>query len=234
MLDIHTHILPGMDDGSRTPEQSLAMLQREAEQGVRAVALTPHYHAGKEAPDQFVARRKTAQQLLNKVLQGQKDMPELLPGAEVAYFDGMCRSDDIELLCLGRTNAMLIEMPFCKWNQRMLGELQELRQFRGIQPILAHIERYMSFQPSGLFDQLSDSGMLFQVNTSFFLQWQTAWKASSMLKRQKIHFVATDCHDTVKRVPNLGETLKKLEQRLGTQTLAFLEHNAQALLGGME
>ena len=234
MLDIHTHILPGMDDGSRTPEQSLTLLQREAEQGVRAVALTPHYHAGKEAPHQFVARRRTSEQLLNEALRGQKGMPELLPGAEVAYFDGMCRSDEIDLLCIGRTRAMLIEMPFCKWNQRMISELQELRQFRGIQPILAHIERYMPFQPSGLFDQLSESGMLLQVNTSFFLRWQTAWKASSMLKHRKIHFVATDCHDPVKRVPNLGETLKKLEHRLGAQTLAFLQDNAQTLLGGME
>lgn len=234
MLDIHTHILPGMDDGSRTPEQSLTMLQREAEQGIRMVALTPHYHAGKEAPDQFVARRKASEQLLNEALRGKKGMPELLAGAEVAYFDGMCRSEDIELLCIGRTKAMLIEMPFCKWNQRMIGELQELRQFRGIQPVLAHIERYMPFQSSGLVDQLIENGMLIQANTSFFLRWQTAWKASSMLKHQKIHFVATDCHDTVKRVPNLGETLQKLEQRLGTQTRAFLENSAQMLLGGME
>ena len=232
MLDIHTHILPGMDDGSKTPEQSVAMLQREAEQGVRAVALTPHYNAGKEAPDQFVARRKVSEQLLNEALRGQKGMPELLPGAEVAYFDGICRSEDVDLLCIGSTKTLLVEMPFCKWNQRMLGELQELRQLRGIQPVLAHVERYLPFQPAGMIDQLNESGMLIQVNTSFLLNWQTGWKALSMLKRNKIHFVATDCHGMEQRVPNLGMAVQKLERRLGAQATEYLQHNGRKLLGG--
>lgn len=234
MLDIHTHILPGMDDGSKTPEQSVAMLECEASQGVRTVALTPHYHAGRESPESFVARRNAAEQALQDALQGKTGMPELLMGAEVAYFDGMCRSDAADLLCIGQTGAMLIEMPFCKWNQRMLGELEELRQFRGIQPILAHVERYMSYQPSGLMEHLAEAGMLIQVNTSFVLQWQTAWKAKAMLRRQNIHFVASDCHDLTRRIPNLGTAVQKIEDRLGAETIAFLKGNAEKLLGGMK
>jgi len=232
MLDIHTHILPGMDDGSAAAEQSIAMLECEGAQGVRTVALTPHYHANRESPEAFVARRKAAEEALWDRLRAKTGMPELLTGAEVAYFDGMCRCDDIGLLCIGHTNAMLIEMPFCKWNQRILGELQELKQYRGIQPVLAHVERYMSFQPSGLMEQLAGSGMLLQTNTTFFLRWQTAWKAMAMLKRQSIHFVASDCHNMERRAPNLGAAVRKIEGRLGPQTIAFLERNAEKLLGG--
>lgn len=231
MLDIHTHILPGMDDGCRTPEQSVVMLRRQAEQGVHTVALTPHYNAGKEAPENFVNRRNAAEKQLNQALQSQKGMPKLLLGAEVAYFDGICRSEEIASLCIEQTKALLIEMPFCKWNARMIGELQELRQLRGIQPVLAHVERYMGFQSSGFVDELHENGMLIQVNTSFFHSWRTAWKAAAMLKHQKIHFVASDCHDTERRIPNLGPTVQKLERRYGTQTTEFLEANVRRLLG---
>lgn len=232
MLDIHTHILPGMDDGSRSVEQSIAMLECEAAQGVHTIALTPHYSASRESPQSFVKRRAAAQREMRYVLQGIPRIPELLAGAEVAYFDGMCRTEDIGLLCIGNTNAMLIEMPFCKWNRRMLGELEELRSLRGIQPVLAHVERYMSFQPAGLISQLCESGMLIQVNASFVLRWQTAWKAMSMLKRQTIHFVASDCHDTQKRVPNLDAAMRRIEGKLGLQTVEFLKSNAEMLLEG--
>ena len=68
MLDIHTHILPGIDDGSRSVEQSVSMLQCEAEQGVTTVALTPHYDAKRETPAQFVQRREVAKEhLLNEI-----------------------------------------------------------------------------------------------------------------------------------------------------------------------
>lgn len=232
MLDIHTHILPGMDDGSKTVQNSLVMLECEAKQGVRFVTLTPHYHASRESPECFVKRRAAAEQALRGALAGREGMPELLAGAEVAYFDGMCRSDDTDMLCIADTNFMLIEMPFCSWNRRMLGELKELQQVRGIQPVLAHVERYMRFQPSGLIEQLGEDGILLQVNTSFFLRWQTVIKAMAMLKQRKIHFVASDCHNMMQRVPDLGAAVEKIERRLGAQSVAFLKRNAEALLGG--
>lgn len=234
MLDLHTHILPGMDDGSRSVEQSIMMLEREALQGIQTVVMTPHYHANRESPADFVFRREAAEQRLRSGMAGRTDLPALLTGAEVAYFDGMCRVDDLERLKIGNTSAILIEMPFCRWNQRMLNELVEIQQVRGIQPILAHVERYMSYQPKGLIEQLGDSGMGIQVNTTFILRWQTCWRAMTMLKRQSIHFVASDCHDMERRVPNLGEAMAKIDKKLGAETMAFLRQREEQLIGGMK
>ena len=64
MLDVHTHILPGMDDGSKNIRQSLAMLHRERKQGVSDVILTPHFYASQESPQKFLHRRAEAVSVL--------------------------------------------------------------------------------------------------------------------------------------------------------------------------
>ena len=229
MLDIHTHILPGMDDGSRSVGQSIAMLEREAQQGMHVVALTPHYHADRDSPRHFIKRRKDALDALHSAATGRADLPRLLAGAEVAYFDGMCRGADTDMLCIGDTNAMLIEMPFCRWTQRMYRELEELRFVRGIQPVLAHAERYIPWQPPGFMERIRESGMMIQVNASFVTRWQTALKATAMLKRRGIHFIASDCHDMERRPPAAGEARRRIERRMDAAA-AFLRGQEELLL----
>lgn len=233
MLDIHTHMLPGMDDGSRSVEQSLAMLALEAEQGIDTVAMTPHFLADREGPEQFLARRYAAEEKLRSALADKPGMPKILCGAEVAFFEGLSRAEGIDALCIGDSRVMLVEMPFSKWNPRILNELTELRQVRGIQPVLAHVERYRSFVPDAVIDQLRDEGMWIQVNTSFFLHWQTARKAMARLKKREIHFIATDSHNLLKRPPNLGSVLEKVEKKLGAQTMAYLETTSAMVTGDM-
>lgn len=232
MLDIHTHILPGMDDGSRSVEQSIRMLEKEAQQGVSAVVMTPHYDAARESPERFALRKAESERRLLVALGDRGGIPDLISGAEVAFFEGISRVEDLKPLCIGGAKFMLIEMPFCPWNRRMLGELDELRQVRGVQPILAHIERYRSFQTAGLFEELSEKGFWQQCNTSFFLQWQTSRQAMHLLKHRVIHFVASDCHGMNHRPPNLGEAMEKIERKLGAHAITFLRENKKMLLGG--
>ena len=231
MLDIHTHMLPGMDDGSRSVEPSLAMLALEAEQGIDTVAMTPHFLADREAPQQFLLRRQAAEYQLRSALADQPGMPQILCGAEVAFFEGLSRAEGIGQLCIQGTNVMLVEMPFSKWTPRMLHELAELKHVHGIQPVLAHVERYQSFTNWGTIEQLQDEGMWIQVNTSFFLRWQTAHKALSMLKNRQIHFVASDSHNLLQRRPDLGEALVKIGKKLGDQAIAYLETTSAMLTG---
>ena len=230
MLDVHTHILPGIDDGSRSVEQSLTMLRAEAEQGVKTVMLTPHYRATRESPAEFAGRRAAAEARLREAVGDQEGLPALYCGAEVEFFEGLSHVEELEPLCIGGGSVMLIEMPFCPWNRRMLAEISALQQHRGIQPILAHIERYRSFQPKGLWEELSDRGVWLQCNTSFFRRWQTSRIAMSMLKRRLVDFVATDSHDPERRAPDLGAAMEKIESKLGREALDFLRSGEEALL----
>lgn len=222
MLDLHTHILPGMDDGSKSVKQSLAMLSRESKQGIRNVVLTPHFYPHRESPESFLKRRKQAYLQLRKAIPEQAKLPRLHLGAEVAYYSGISRSDAIDEMCIHGTRTMLIEMPFSRWGSSVISELNYLRECRGIRPVIAHMERYMFYQPLGTVRHLREQGMWLQVNTSFFLSRKTAWLATAMLKRQYIQFIASDCHDLQLRPPNVRQALNVAVRRLDKSVLRYL------------
>ena len=232
MLDIHTHILPDMDDGSKSLKQSAIMLRREARQGIDRVVLTPHFYAHRESPESFLKRRDASVQALEQLVANRNMMPDRFQGAEVAYFVGMSRSEVIEKLCIGTTRAILVEMPFDRWNRSIIEELTFLKENRNIRPVLAHVERYMRFQPMGTIAQLCEAGIWIQANTSFFMNWQTSWMAMRMLKARKIQFVGSDCHNTKNRPPNLGVAIDKIGMKLGMDAIDYLESMERRLLAG--
>lgn len=232
MLDIHTHILPEIDDGSKSVGQSIEMLTAEFEQGIDRVALTPHFYPGSNTPERFLKNRDDAVRKLKAGIRAPQRTPKMHLGAEVEYFDGMGRVEIIEEFCIGGTQAMLIEMPFARWNANTVSEIDYLMQCRGIQPVIAHIERYIGYQPPGTLDILCEKGFWIQSNASFFTNWRTKRTALSMLKRQQIHFVGSDCHDTVRRPPMLGEALSVIDSRLGRPAFEYLDWMQRRLLEG--
>lgn len=111
MIDFHTHILPGMDDGSKSVEESIWLLQEETRQGVDTVMLTPHYYADENSPVDFLRRRYAAWKRLSEAWC--REFPKVRLGAEVQYFEGICGIEDIRHLRIVGTNFLLLEMPFC-------------------------------------------------------------------------------------------------------------------------
>ncbi len=203
MIDFHTHILPGMDDGSSSIQESIALLDAEREQGVETVILTPHYHPGKETPAQFVQRRQDAMNKLDAWVS--MNPVRLYAGAEVEYFDGICQAEGLELLTIEGTNLFLLEMPYCAWTERMIRDVLEISGLRSIAVVLAHIERYLDLQSVATLDCLLKNGILFQANASFFLNWKSRRRARKMLQNGQIHFIGSDCHNTDRRPPNIGK-----------------------------
>ena len=117
MIDLHSHILPQMDDGSRSVDESLQMLAALAAQGVTDVAATPHFYASENSPERFLARRRHAWQRLAPHLTA--SLPAVHLGAEVLFFEGIAGYDKLTQLCLTGTDALLLEMPFRPWSRRM-------------------------------------------------------------------------------------------------------------------
>ena len=228
MLDTHTHILPRMDDGSANTEQSVSMLAAEAEQGIDRVVLTPHFYAHVESMEVFLKRRAASFELLERSLDRKTGLPQRYIGAEVSYFPGMSRIGPIDQLCIQDTNALLVEMPFCRWDGNVLEEIGYLVKTRGIRPIIAHVERYLGYQPSGVLRSLCESGIWIQANTEFFVNWRTALKAKHMLKKGYLHFIGSDCHNMDRRRPDMGMAI----ERLGADTLEYLEEMESRLLEG--
>lgn len=200
MIDIHTHILPGMDDGSQTVSESISLLREERRQGVDTVFLTPHFYAEENDPVSFLKRRYRAWRKLEAYLY--PALPEVRLGAEVQYFEGICSVEEIKHLRVVGTDFLLLEMPFFTWSDRMTADVMELGERYGVRVVLAHIERYLPKQRPEVWQMLRANGVLMQANVSFFAGKKTKRQAFSMLERKNIHFLGSDCHNMRVRRPN--------------------------------
>ena len=90
------------------------------------------------------------------------DMPAIRLGAEVQYFEGICRVCEVDLLRLEGSQVLLLEMPFCEWSSRMVKDVLDLNRRPDYTVLLAHIERYLQWQPEEVWQELQDEGVLMQ------------------------------------------------------------------------
>ena len=216
MLDFHSHILPKIDDGSRSCEESIEMLKMLKEQGVNTVALTSHYLAMDESPQMFIDRRTHSyQKLVSAIEESGEELPKLLLGAEVYYYPGICKMEELQLLTLENSNLLLLEMPMAPWGKFTVRELTELAESSDIQIVIAHIERSLKFQSKDTINRLLECGILLQVNASFFITMSTRRKALKMLRNGQIHFIGSDCHNIKHRPPKIGEAVDIIKNKLG-------------------
>jgi protein-tyrosine phosphatase len=229
LTDFHTHILPEMDDGAGCVEESLVMLRLLSDQGVRIVALTPHYYRSRESIPHFLSRReRTLDSLLKSP--GLSRLPQLLPGAEVAFFSDMPKDADIRRLCISGTDALLLEMPIGVWTGAVVNIVFQLISL-GVTPIIAHIERYTE---RGLNAEALDSiisfGAVIQSNAEFFLELRTRRRAFDMLGQGKIHIFGSDCHNLAARPPNMGRLTSLLSKKLSRAELDAIAASERRLL----
>ena len=201
MIDIHTHMLPGIDDGSKDINESLALLREQVKQGINEVVFTPHFYAHEVSPEQFINRRNNAWNRLQEFWD--EDFPIVHFGAEVLYFNGMGKVEAVKDLCIDSTNLMLLEMPYSKWTSNMIDDMYELMDRQNIRIIMAHIERCLFYQPKEIYYDLLDRGVIMQSNVDFFVNWKTKHKAKKLFKNGMIHAIASDCHNMSTRLPNL-------------------------------
>ena len=231
MIDFHTHTLPGMDDGSRSVQESLRMLRMAASQGVRYMAATPHFYAEKEPPEVFLDRRERAETMLREAMEGQQRLPRIFPGAEVRYYEGFSRTLALNKLAIGNTRLLLLEMPFVPWTERMLQEVRNAQEQLGVTIVLAHIERYLPMQKEPRFwEQLEDMAVLVQANAGFFIRLRDRGKALRLLRQGRIHLLGSDCHNTRSRPPNLGRAASIINNRLSPNQVQWLEKREKRLL----
>lgn len=232
IADFHTHILPGVDDGSRNVEMSIAMLQKMAEQGITRVVATPHFYAHRDTPNRFLARRSRAEVALRQEMAKYTDLPEVIVGAEVYYFPGMSNSDMLPAMTINGTNYILIEMHDSPWNESMYRELENIRIRQGLVPIIAHVDRYITpMRQHGIPDRLQNMDVCVQANAEFFLDWRTSRFAMQLLESGYLHLLGSDCHNLKRRSPNLELAVKKIQKKLGDDPIRRIQRYETQILG---
>ncbi len=228
MIDFHSHILPGIDDGSKDAATSLMMLNALKKQGADTVCATSHFYATQRSVDRFLFRRQEAWDRLQEVLP--QDAPRILLGAEVLYFPGISRMDELPQLCLEGTKLLLLEMPFERWTTHCTQEVCELARQGTVQILMAHIERYFFYQPIAVWDEFLDLGILMQSNAEFFLPFKTRRKAMRLLEDGYIHLLGSDAHNMSSRAPNLDKARARIAKSLGEETLEYIDNLGSSLL----
>ena len=228
LIDFHSHMLPAIDDGSRSTDESLEMLRLSVDAGVCAVILTPHFYATEDSPDVFLAHRARAlESLRNRI---ESPFPILLTGAEVFYFEGIVAMAELEEMRIEKTRLLLLEMPFRRWQDRVIDDALILKERFGHRVVVAHVERYIDEQPRGTLEVLRDNGLLIQSNAEFFLDRRTRRRALKMLAKGQIDLIGSDAHNTTSRPPNLGDAYSVIREELGDRTANGLIERGYRLL----
>lgn len=221
MIDWHTHILPSMDDGSKSVEESAAMLERSLKAGVTAVVLTPHFYPDREDPDRFLKRRSRSLEKLKEHLEAtersagiSESWPKLIPGAEVYFFPELAVLEEemLRKLCIGESRYIMVELPEKRWTDEIFETLEGMIINRRMIPVLAHIDRYFHFiKDTARLRELVRMGMLVQLNAEALDGFFSRRTALKWIDSGMVHILASDCHDLTKRPPDLDHGYRHLE-----------------------
>ena len=213
MIDWHSHVLPQIDDGSRSLEESAELLTMLSAQGVNTVIATPHFYPNDESVSKFLERRALAYEKLASILND--SMPKVILGAEVSYYSGISHNEELSKLCIEGTRLLLLEMPFAKWTDHTIREIIEIASRGDVTVVLAHIERYFDIQSEKIFASLQEYGVIMQVNSSFFNRNTTKRKALKLLANGKIQLIGSDTHNVSTRPPTLSDAYNTIEKKFG-------------------
>ena len=170
MVDFHSHILPGIDDGAKDLETAGKMLELSKKQGVNIIIATPHFYASQSTVAEFIEKRnKCYNELMDYVKANNLDVPEVILGAEVAFCEEILKVD-LRELCIGNTDAVLIELPFTYLNEWVYSELYNMSMKYGVDIILAHIERYVGkHNDFSRLEPFFELDMCMQINADTFI-----------------------------------------------------------------
>ena len=193
MIDIHNHILYGVDDGSKDLDMSLAMLKEEMEQGVTMIYLTPHQNQQTLTGPLLKERY---QSFLEELKEKGIDM-DIRLGAEIYYYPGL-KQDLLSGKALTMDESKYVLVEFSTRTETNVSEIVYELVVAGFTPIIAHIERYPYLKKEDYFD-IKEAGGLIQINSSSFSHFSSRGLIKYLLKNDLVDYVATDAHDTSRR-----------------------------------
>jgi len=212
VIDMHNHILPGVDDGSQSMETTLKMIRIAAEEGITHMLATPHFKKGHHNASPATVRKLVADV---QALADENDLNlTILGGNEVMYFSDMEEAFEAgQLNTMNGSNYLLIEF-YPDDDYARIRRGVETVQSLGLHPILAHVERFLPLRKDPrLIEEIKGRGALIQVNASSIDGSQgfgTKQFCKKLLKQRLVDFVGTDAHHYESRAPRMKNCVEYL------------------------
>lgn len=236
MIDIHTHILPGLDDGAKTLNESIQMIQQALDVGVRTICATPHILDGVSSSLEEQINRSFT--LLRSQLVKRKMATRLVFGSEIYIRHDIESLRNFSFFSLNQTNKyLLVELPMGGLPSGV-DQLIHRLQLEGLTCIIAHPERCLIRKdPLSEINNMVNKGALIQINAGSILGHfgkEARKTAESLLEYNLVHFMASDAHNTSSAsITVLSQALEKLCQLVGKiKTEELVIHNPSKVLEG--
>jgi len=233
MIDLHSHILPGIDDGPRTWQDAMALCRRIAEEGITTSVATPHLIDG--VYDNILSRVAPLVQRLEQHLCTENIPLTVLVGAEVDFSSHHVTTASRQLPTLGGGSAVLLEMPVAIVPPAILETIFNLRS-RRLVPVIAHPERNELLQDQpGMAVRWVEAGALLQIDGDSLLgAWGRRAKrcAETLLLGGLVHAMATDAHSVEKRPPRMRKAVEHATTLVGTEALKLVTEGPRLILAG--
>ena len=214
MVDIHSHIINEIDDGSKSIDMTINMLKKSEQSGTTDIIATPHFMRGRFEVEYKDVVKKVEE--LKKIVKENNIDINIYAGQEVYYIRKLIEYYNDKIIgTINNTKYMLIELPMLEFNiDEVINTIYEL-QIRGIVPIIAHPERYKQFikKPS-MINSLIKEGMLFQMNTGSIVGdfgKDVKKTAAKYLEHNVYSFIGSDAHRDRGRDTDISEALNILE-----------------------
>lgn len=216
MIDIHTHILPNVDDGSSDFDTSCKLLELELENGVNKVICTPHQNYLNLNKELLIEKFNEFKNKINLDI-------ELYLGSEIYYYKGFLNDlENGKLLTINNSKYILIEFSTSQ-NTDIIDIVYSIR-LKGYIPIIAHIERY-SYLNNEDYLKIKKEGALIQINASSFNYTNTKKIIKYLLKNNLVDFVASDCHDLNRRSVDFFKIKKYIYKKYKEQYHHIFEND---------
>ncbi|MBQ9375365.1 MAG: histidinol-phosphatase [Ruminococcus sp.] len=228
IIDMHSHILPGIDDGSRNVEESVKLLDSFAERGIDLVVATPHFYCEEQSINRFLEKRNKAYEELKPHLK--PEHPKILLGAEVLYSPILVGNDDISKLAIEGTDFVLFEMPYQRLTEDIIENVSKIVNFMDIKLLIAHIERYLYFTSFSELSELMDLDVIGQINVKSLMKSSSKRACFKLIKNGYVHALGTDYHRIDRPCSHVDEAYKILDKKFGEGYTDHLMHNALEIL----
>jgi protein-tyrosine phosphatase len=231
--DIHSHILPGVDDGVTDIKETLKMVEIAYNEGIRTMVCTPHY-----IPDLYNINVEQLRQIFDEVVKKVKrKYPDfrLVLGHEINYTDNILKTlKDGEALTLGDSNYCLIEFNIMAPYETIFQAIRTLAA-GGYRPIISHIEKYECLNhKEDLWQQLIHSGAYTQMNYSSIpgnLFDRHNFYCLKMIEKGLVHFLGTNCHNTKHQSPEIKHAIHVLDRKIDKKIInRITQENGQMML----
>lgn len=222
LYDMHTHILPEFDDGAKTVEESLTLLESLKKQGITNVCLTPHFYTNEISLEDFLEARKVAFEKFKPSIP--EDMSIVL-GTEVYITRFLFSNKDLSQITYGKSKYILTEFGYTsKFSEKTMNYLYQLRDNYGLLPIMPHVERYPTLMENPkLIEELQDMGVIIQTNIQNYSKKAPLFRKRKLLKyinEGLIDILGSDTHAMDHNSPEVfSEAVECIVQKCGQDTL---------------